>query len=201
MSAITWTHPFLYQLLQLIPINTNLLVDVGCGRGIIGALMRIYRKPNRLVAIDGFEPSLAFCKKHDFYDEYFKVDLSRLPLPFSDGEFEIATCIEVIEHLPKQAGFKLMDELERVARKVIVTTPKAFFNQDCYDGNPHQAHLSNWTIKEFADRGYEALSFESFGRFNVYPSYTDFLKSNFFKLASRILWGRPYNALIVAVKS
>ena len=40
MPEITWTHPFVYQLLKIIPTNTNTLVDVGCGRGIIGALMR-----------------------------------------------------------------------------------------------------------------------------------------------------------------
>jgi hypothetical protein len=56
-------------------VNCELLVDLGCGRGIIGALCRIYRAPRRLVGIDAFEPYLAFCRQMRFYDEAIAVDL------------------------------------------------------------------------------------------------------------------------------
>jgi len=151
----TWTHSALPSILDAIPVNCESIVDLGCGRGIIGALCRIYRAPNRLVGVDGFEPYLTFCRRMGFYDELIHLDLSGSPLPFRAREFQVATCIEVIEHLPKHQGQILLNELERIASCVIVTTPGIWFEQDDYDGNPLQKHLSRWKAHEFIGRGYK----------------------------------------------
>ena len=159
-----WTHAALPRILDSIPVNCESLVDLGCGRGIIGALCRIYRAPRRLVGVDGFEPYLTFCRQMNFYDQTFRSDLREVPLPFRAQEFHVATCIEVIEHLPKDAGKTLLDELERIASCVIVTTPGIWFEQDDYDGNPLQRHLSLWRTTEFRARGYQV---QGVGAINV----------------------------------
>lgn len=151
----TWTHAALASILDAIPTNCESLVDFGCGRGIIGALCRIYRAPRPLAGIDGFEPYLEFCRQMRFYDETLHWDLRETPFPFQSKEFQVATCIEVIEHLPKDSGTILLDELERIASRVIVTTPGIWFEQDDYDENPLQRHLSVWKTSEFRDRGYQ----------------------------------------------
>ena len=151
---ITWTHPGIGQILDNIPTGITSLLDVGCGRGIIGALCRIYRGAGRMVGIDGFQPYLDFCAQHRLYDELQLRALEDLPLPFSDLEFDAVTCIEVIEHLPKGMGHRLLDELERVGRTVIVTTPTTYFHQDGFDGNPLQEHRSAWSVSDFEQRGY-----------------------------------------------
>jgi ubiquinone/menaquinone biosynthesis C-methylase UbiE len=188
MSEITWTHPFLYELLKLIPSDVDSLIDVGCGRGVVGALMRIYRNASRLVAVDAFEPSLAFCRKHNFYDEFLKLDLASSSLSFGNKEFSVATCVELVEHLPKQSGFKLLAELERVSKKVIVSTPQTFFSQRHYDGNPYQDHVSLWTAEDFEKKGYEVNVFESIGRFRVYPANTRFEVEQFFYLEAKLFF-------------
>lgn len=160
----SWTHTALPTILEAIPVNCESLVDLGCGRGIIGALCRIYRAPRRLVGVDGFEPYLAFCRQMRFYDEAIAVDLREGRLPFREKEFQIATCIEVIEHLPKDTGKILLDELERIAACVIVTTPGIWFEQDDYDGNPFQRHVSLWKTSEFRARGYQV---QGVGAINV----------------------------------
>lgn len=160
----SWTHAALPTILEAIPVDCESLVDLGCGRGIIGALCRIYRAPRRLVGVDGFEPYLAFCSQMRFYDEALAVDLRKGRLPFRGKEFQVATCIEVIEHLPKDAGKTLLDELERIASCVIVTTPGIWFEQDDYDGNPFQRHLSLWKTSEFRARGYQV---QGVGAINV----------------------------------
>lgn len=152
---VTWTHPFLFEVLNLIPKNIETLIDVGCGRGIIGALMRIYRSPNWLICIDAFKPYLEFCKRHHLYDEYICLDLKIDSLPFKRKQFNVATCLEVIEHLPRHNGEKLLNELERIADTVIISTPNRYFKQDHFDSNPLQAHLSKWSISDFTHRGYK----------------------------------------------
>lgn len=161
MPDVTWTHFFLRELLGMIPLETNSLIDLGCGRGIIGALMRIYRSPKKLVGVDVFQPYIDFCKQFRFYDEVHKWDLREIPLPFKDKEFEVATCIETIEHLPKKKGQQLLDELERLANRVIITTPnkRPPGTQEAYDGNPFQQHLSMWETSDFQKKGYKIGGF------------------------------------------
>lgn len=154
---VTWTHPALPSILEQIPTGMQSLLDVGCGRGIIGALSRIYREPKRLVGLDVYGPYLEFCQRFSLYDELVQWDLEKLPLPFGAEEFEVATCIEVIEHLHREHGERLLDELERVAQRVVVTTPNLFFEQAEYDGNLHQRHLSFWRPSDFRRRGYKVL--------------------------------------------
>lgn len=153
----SWTRPFLHELLEEIPKDVESLIDVGCGRGIVGAMSRIYRTPKRLVGVDVFQDYIDFCKKYSIYDELYCLDLRKTPLPFNDREFNVATCIETIEHLQKRSGEKLLDELNRIADMVIVSTPSSFFRQpkSHVAGNPFQAHVSKWTVEDFKKRGYE----------------------------------------------
>ena len=156
-KVATWTRPFLHELLEEIPKDVQSLIDVGCGRGIVGAMTRIYRTPKRLVGIDIFQDYIDFCKKYSIYDELHCLDLRKMPLPFNDSEFSVATCIETIEHLPKRQGEHLLDELHRIADTVIVSTPSSFFRQPKghVSGNPFQAHVSKWTVEDFKKRGYD----------------------------------------------
>ena len=151
---VTWTHPALPMILSMIPEDTDSLVDIGCGRGIVGALCRIYRRPTHLVGVDAYKPYLQFCERLGFYDTCVEWQLERLPIPFRDRQFDVATCIEVIEHLPRDRGEGLLDEIARIAKCVVLTTPACFFTQEQYDANPHQAHLSAWHPRDFVRRGY-----------------------------------------------
>ena len=151
---MTWTHSFLDLFLHFVPRDLESVLDAGCGRGIVGALARIYREPNRVVGIDGFDPYLQFCRRTGMYDQLIEHDLRKFPLPFKSDEFDLATSLEVIEHLPKEDGVRLLEELERVSRMVIVSTPNRFFRQDPYDDNPFQSHISRWRVSDFFGRGY-----------------------------------------------
>lgn len=157
MPDIKHTHPALPLILNAIPEQVDSLVDVGCGRGIIGALCRIYREPSRIVGLDAFEDYLEFGKQFKFYDKYMHWDVKMLPLPFEDKEFEVVTCIEVIEHLPKESGEQLLAEMERIAQYVVIATPNNFYEQDEYDHNPYQKHLSLWNAGDFKKRRYKVF--------------------------------------------
>ena len=156
---VNFTHPGITKILQLIPNDTKTLLDIGCGKGIIGSLVRIYRKPKRIVGIDIFKPYIKFCKKFRIYDEVLEYDLNNLPLPFKSKSFDIVTMIEIIEHLPKQNALKLIYEAERIAKKaVIISTPNIrhmSLKQLDYDNNPFQKHLSFFSHKELRKLGYK----------------------------------------------
>jgi cyclopropane fatty-acyl-phospholipid synthase-like methyltransferase len=140
--------------LDVIPIDAKSVLDVGCGRGIIGALCRIYRNTSRIVGLDIYDPYLEFCRHMHFYDEVMKWDLRCTPLPFSDKEFDVTTAVEVVEHLTSEDALKLLEELERIAHTVVVSTPRTFFEQKTFDKNPFQRHISLLDQRVFRLRGY-----------------------------------------------
>ena len=161
-TQVYWTHSFLDILLKLIPLDVNSVIDVGCGKGLIGALLRIYRNPKRLIGIEIYDPYIQFVKKHRLYDEVLKWDLRKIPLPFMNNEFDLVICIEVIEHLKKDEGKQLLAELERIGNFVIISTPQRFYEQPEYDNNPFQQHRSQWNWKEFKTMGYEVIGVGNF---------------------------------------
>lgn len=154
MNRITWTHPGVAHILDAIPTEAHSLLDVGCGRGLIGALCRIYRTMDLQVGIDGYAPALELGRRHRFYDESIELELTRGALPFDDASFDVVTCIEVIEHLERDDGLRLLDELERVGRCVVVSTPNGWLEQDELEGNALQRHRSAWRVRDFTSRGY-----------------------------------------------
>jgi len=151
---VTWTHTFLDVFIHYVPKNVKTVLDIGCGRGLVGSLLKIYREPIRIVGVDVFDPYLGFCRRLGVYDSLVKFDVCQTPLPFGNKEFDLAVALEVIEHLPKRKGFDLLSELKRVARNVIVSTPNRFFAQEGYDENDFQHHLSRWTVRDLRSRGY-----------------------------------------------
>lgn len=174
MPDVTWTHPFHEIFLRCVPKDVESVLDVGCGRGIVGALLKIYRKPQRIVGVDIFGPYLDFCKETGIYTQLIQHDLKLTPLAFGPSEFDLSVALEVLEHLPKPDGRNLLNELERVSKRVIVSTPNHHVHQSSYDGDAHQQHLSRWTVTDFRKRGYSVIGVGDlmvFGRELPYLSY------------------------------
>jgi hypothetical protein len=75
---------------------------------------------------------------------------------FGDRRFDVVIANELIEHLDKWAGWKLLERLEQIAsRLIIVTTPNGFVPQGPEHGNPWQRHRSGWFTHDFEGLGYD----------------------------------------------
>lgn len=83
-------------------------------------------------------------------------------LPFRNNSFDVVIAIELIEHLTKEDGYILLEEMEQIAkRQIVVSTPNGFLKivpKDRGYGSPFDAHLSGWTKKEFEDIGFKVFS-------------------------------------------
>lgn len=129
------------------------ILDVGCGKGepmrIINRFKRFYS-----VGVDIFRPYLIESKRKNTHDAYLLCDVRWLP--FRKRKFDAVICLEVLEHLTKNDGSKMISEMERIARKkVIITTPRYTVKQNAFDGNPYQEHISFWTPVELTKLGYQ----------------------------------------------
>jgi SAM-dependent methyltransferase len=126
------------------------VLDLGCGKN---SPLQHCQVPYS-VGVDIFEPYLKESKKKKIHDWYLLADIRKIEL--KSKSFDCVIAIEVIEHMPKEEGRKLIEKMENIARKkVIITTPNGFLPQARYDRDIFQTHRSGWTIDEFKELGYE----------------------------------------------
>ena len=89
------------------------LLDVGCGEGVLTHQWAQRLAPRRVVGIDlEDEPIQAEWAKRQAPNLEYRI-MKAEHLPFADGEFDVATAIEVLEHVPDPAH--TVAEMARVA--------------------------------------------------------------------------------------
>jgi SAM-dependent methyltransferase len=139
--------------------NPHSLLDVGCGEGVlVHKWAQRLGEGRRVVGIDLDEESLqAGWKQHRAPNLEYRVMLAE-NLPFADGEFDLATAIEVLEHVPDPEH--TLSEMARCAeRHLLVSVPReplwrmlnmargAYWREL---GNT-PGHLNHWSKRAFVD--------------------------------------------------
>ena len=131
------------------------LLDVGCGEGVLTERWA-RRIEGPVVGIDLDDPQLhaEWAKRRAPNLEYKVMKAERLP--FADGEFDVATAIEVLEHVPDPAH--TVAEMARVAqRHLLVSVPREplwrglNMARGAYlkDLGNTPGHLNHWSKRSF----------------------------------------------------
>lgn len=159
MYRVPWLNYYYPRLLNdphYIPPVLDSVLDVGCCRGTTGALLRNHRTVGRIYGLDIFEPYLQHANRMGIYDKLFHYDLRQEPpLPFKDEYFDLAICLETVEHLPHDCALRVIAALPKVAARVVITTPTKYTPHIAMDGNENQKHRSLVTKADFRDQGYK----------------------------------------------
>jgi GT2 family glycosyltransferase/ubiquinone/menaquinone biosynthesis C-methylase UbiE len=151
---MSWQEP----VVQLLDANIKTVLDVGCGQGLPMLSIKSRINLDRTVGVDLFEPYLDYCKQNNIHDEYLKIDVRKLPYPAKS--FDAVISLQVMEHLPKKEAWKVLEKMEKIARKqVVVAMPIGEMYHPAVDNNPLQLHKSSFTPEEFIKRGYKVLKF------------------------------------------
>jgi SAM-dependent methyltransferase len=130
------------------------VLDVGCGTSMNLRWLGI-KHP---VGMEGHPPTLEKARHKNTHDELVSGDVRALDQHFKPGQFDACIAMDVIEHLPKEDGFKMMEQMEKIARrKVVFLTPSGFLPQHSFDNNDLQEHLSGWEASEMEQRGYQVI--------------------------------------------
>lgn len=128
------------------------LLDVGCGGS--SPIQSFYNKIYS-VGIDIFKKSIRESKKRRIHHRYFIMNALNIDKKFRKESFDCVLASDLIEHLNKDDGYRLIKMMEEISiKKVIVFTPNGFLKQSKHDNNPYQLHKSGWTIKEMKNLGY-----------------------------------------------
>ena len=129
------------------------VLDVGCGSS---SQLSHLNRHFYTVGIDAFAPNIEKSKQDHVHNECYVMDALDMDKHFAPNSFDCVMAIEIIEHLTKEDGLKMLKMMEKIARKkIIIFTPNGFVNQDDYDGNVWQIHKSGWTAREMRQLGFK----------------------------------------------
>lgn len=123
------------------------VLDVGAGYGKYGCLAREYAGSRRVDALDVQAPHLP-CYDHIYLGDVRALDSI---LPEDAPHYDLALLVDVIEHLEKPEGYRLLERLLARARRVLLTTPLGFRRQEV-PGQPFETHRSGWYPWDFGRR-------------------------------------------------
>lgn len=145
--------------LQILSLITNIpdktILDVACGFGDWGFLIRSRKKCLSIAGLDIWRPHLYMLKNLKIYDRLIQ---AKIPfMPFKEKSFDISFACEILEHLSKEDGNKLLSELERVTKGfIIVSVPVNLPQKEAY-GNPYEEHVCEWSERDFSRQGYTVI--------------------------------------------
>lgn len=164
-----------YDVLNLIPQNVKIILDVGCGEGQTSAVAK--KTLNASVAV-GVEPFLAAAKVAEMnLDRVLTSDIEVLDLDYPEGYFDCIICADVLEHtrdpwtVLKKLYYYLSDDGFLVASipnvqnfLVIKKLLRGTFDYED-SGILDKTHLRFFTLttikKMFDETGYEIIKIDS----------------------------------------
>jgi SAM-dependent methyltransferase len=134
------------------------LLDVGCGEAVLTHRWATELGDRRVVGIDLEDPSIqAHWEQRQAPNLEYRI-MKAENLPFADKEFDVATAIEVLEHVPDAAH--TVAEMARVAERfLIVSVPReplwrglnvargAYWSER---GNT-PGHVNHWSKRSFVE--------------------------------------------------
>ncbi|MBD3262195.1 MAG: methyltransferase domain-containing protein [Candidatus Altiarchaeales archaeon] len=143
-----WDNSILKEIIR----HSDSVLDLGCGNKMSynGLVCRKY------VGVDIWENARADVMH----------DLRHIPYPFDNKSFDVVTALDCIEHLEKDEGKRMLEEMERIARRIMVIfTPEEFRDnrENVYKeglwstGNTYNIHHSLWSTKDFV--GWDTLTY------------------------------------------
>lgn len=149
--------PFSYMWLLRESIGSpKTMLDLGCGDGSLTEFLSKNQKW-KITGIDIYKKAIEGAQKRNIYCKLIQGDLLKTLKSNPKLKYDVIFFSQVIEHVTRSHGEKILDEIEKLARKrIIVGTPRGFMEQphEFLDGNPHQVHKSGWSIEDFTSRGY-----------------------------------------------
>ena len=146
------TYIFGWALLSMLK-GCKKVLELGCGKNSLLVKSDIVRKMD-VTGVDIFKPYVDSHIADGTYKSCICADITKID--FGEGEFDAVVCMEVLEHISKREviGSGLLSKMQGWGKKIIITTPNGYIDNELSDGNRYQRHISGWSIEELESYGY-----------------------------------------------
>jgi len=152
---------------QVMEIDPKSVLDVGPGFGKWGVLIReylelwnryCYKKSGWVKQIDCCEAfkdylsPLHYFIYNNIINKPIEVYAKDMP------HYDLIVMVDVFEHLTKEAGKELINDLMKNCDHLIISVPATWSAQGAAYGNEFEIHKSQWSYEEFFELGFERIS-------------------------------------------
>lgn len=134
------------------------ILDVGPGEGKYHRLTRLISDCT-LDAIEVDDSYVDTYKLRDKYNQVFVSDIKEFCSKNSRMRYDIVVFGDVLEHLFRSDAMDVLDFVLYRAKYVVVMWPNNYW-QDDWEGHESEAHKSNFTLKDFSDKGFDVIFFK-----------------------------------------
>jgi len=137
------------------------ILDIGAGNAYIWERVSGGGWPERnsitlnVVCLDVIPPAVSVTSGGNMSLEHSCGQAPGALAQYSSRSFDFVVCLDMIEHLEKSDGYRLLYEIERISQGSLIRTPNGFVWQPPHKSNPFQAHISGWTPKELRQLGWK----------------------------------------------
>lgn len=146
---------------ELTKIKFNSVLDIGCGYGLWGAMIRNYFEvANRHFAkwqwkihIEGVEVEprynnpLWWCYDYVHVYDFRKFETKK--------KFDLVLLLDILEHFDKDEGKQMLLKAEKLGKNIIISTPAKFIQNTGWEDYPSEEHKSLWSPDDF--KGYQII--------------------------------------------
>ncbi len=152
--------PFSYMWLLRHNIGeAKTILDLGCEDGRLLQLLSQGKKW-KITGVDIYKKNTKLAAKKKIFIKVITGDVVKVAkkLIRQKQKFDVVFCSQVIEHIKRKEGEKLLSLVDHLARKrIVMGTPRGFMEQPgvFLGDNPHMVHKSGWAEEDFRERGYK----------------------------------------------
>lgn len=134
--------------------NIRCILELGVGYGHFGPKIKIELPGSRLFGIEIFKPYFEKIPKN-CYERLFHHDIRTFDYEkqLSDVKLQAVMIIDVLEHLKRDEGIKLLEKINFIPF-IIICVPIIDYEQGEMFDNVHEAHLTQWKVNELEDLGF-----------------------------------------------
>lgn len=142
-------HTLVYSLRKELR-DCESVLDLGCGPS---SPLQYCDNIEYSIGVEPFSTYLKESQKKKIHTEYKDNKIEDLEFPANS--FDAVILLEVLEHLTEETGYEILNKMEIWAsKKIILSTPNGYFEQDTQDDNPFQRHLSGWNLEKLEKSGF-----------------------------------------------
>lgn len=149
-----------------IPEDVHNGLDLGFGFGEFGLLVRAKNRLNtgvKLTGVDVYAPYCALAKQIGIYNDVVTMDACEYVDKLT-WKPDFTICTEMLEHVPKDKGLRLIERIKQKSSRVLFATPLGFMPViGGIDGNPASEHVSEYKPEDFTARGYHTKIIDTLG--------------------------------------
>ena len=163
VNSISETIFFLIKVLNG-NLKTWSVLDVGCGKGVYGYILKSYLSKLHMYGVDVEIPKSYSTILNLVYDKIYESSITDFKF---EMEYDVVLLNHVIEHLPFKEAIEVIKTCKEHSKNIIIGLPKGYKNWEYKDlGKKDCFHSHKWGVSSFPSKELGFMELNSKYTFN-----------------------------------